>query len=104
MPSMNTVRRWCAGTNPTARSNDTHLSGDFMKHAIRAIAIVFACLSTGATAAELDGAQIDKLTGGKGTLNKDEGVYKVSFPRNDVKVTVDGAAMPPFMGLTSWAG
>jgi len=53
---------------------------------------------------KLDPAAIDRLTGGKGTLNKDEGVYKVSFPRNDVKVMVDGAAMPPFMGLTSWAG
>lgn len=29
---------------------------------------------------------------------------KVSFPRNDVKVDVDGwAKLPPFMGLTSWA-
>jgi hypothetical protein len=75
-----------------------------MKQVIGTIAIVLACLTARATAAELDGAKIDQLTGGKGTLNKDEGVYKVSFPRNDVKVTVDGTSMPPFMGLTSWAG
>jgi hypothetical protein len=31
-------------------------------------------------------------------------VVKVSFPRDDVKVEVDGwAKMPPFMGLTTWA-
>jgi len=61
-------------------------------------------VSSSALAADLDGAKIDQLTGGKGTLNKDEGVYKVSFPRNDLKITVDGTVMPPFMGLTSWAG
>jgi hypothetical protein len=52
---------------------------------------------------QLDGARIDEITGGKGVLNKEENVHKVSFPREDVKVTVDGVQMPPFMGLTSWA-
>jgi hypothetical protein len=33
-----------------------------------------------------------------------DGVVKVSFPRADVPVTVDGWKMAPFMGLTSWAG
>ena len=51
----------------------------------------------------LDGPSIDRITGAKGTLNKEENVYKVSFPRDDVKVSVDGVQMPPFMGLTSWA-
>jgi hypothetical protein len=33
-----------------------------------------------------------------------ENVVKVSFPRDDVRVDVDGwNKMPPFMGLTSWA-
>lgn len=50
-----------------------------------------------------DGAQIDQITGLKGTLNEAEGVFKVSQPRTDVKVSVDGWQMPPFMGLTSWA-
>ena len=49
------------------------------------------------------GDEIDRITGAKGTLNKDENVHKVSFPRDDVKVSVDGVKMPPFMGLTSWA-
>jgi hypothetical protein len=57
-----------------------------------------------AVAAEkLDTIKIDQITGLKGALNKDEGVYKVTAPRADVKVNVDGWTMPPFMGLTSWA-
>jgi len=30
-------------------------------------------------------------------------VYRVSFPRNDVAVKVEGRSMHPFLGLTSWA-
>ncbi len=51
----------------------------------------------------LDQAKIDQLTGLKGKFNEKEGVYKVTFPRNDVKVVVDGWTMPPFMGLGTWA-
>ncbi|HEY4271512.1 MAG TPA: hypothetical protein VGM65_05880 [Candidatus Udaeobacter sp.] len=40
--------------------------------------------------AGLDTARIDELTGLKGKMNEKEGAYKVSFPRNDVKVVVDG--------------
>ena len=36
-------------------------------------------------------------------MNDKEGVYKVTLPRNDVKVVVDGWTMPPFMGLGTWA-
>src|SRR5204862_6002073 len=36
-------------------------------------------------------------------MNEKEGVYKVTFPRGDVKVVVDGWSMPPFMGLGTWA-
>lgn len=32
-----------------------------------------------------------------------EAVAKVNFPHGDVKVTIDGRPMHPFMGLTSWA-
>ena len=53
--------------------------------------------------AALDTAKIETATGLKGTLNEAEGVFKVSAPRSDVKVSVDGWPMPPFMGLTSWA-
>src|SRR6266516_29085 len=53
--------------------------------------------------AALDTAKIDQITGLKGKFNEKEGVYKVTFPRNDVKVVVDGWTMPPFMGLGTWA-
>jgi len=58
---------------------------------------------TAALAAALDTAKIDQITGLKGKMNEKEGVYKVTFPRNDVKVAVDGWTMPPFMGLGTWA-
>jgi hypothetical protein len=65
-----------------------------------------ACLPLVARAADpftLDASKIEGASGAKGTLNKEEAVLKVSYPRSDVKVTVDGTPMPPFMGLTSWA-
>src|SRR5437763_5372230 len=51
----------------------------------------------------LDGAKIDQITGLKGKLREKENVDKVTWPRGDVKVTVDGWTMPPFMGLGTWA-
>src|SRR5438309_6821577 len=54
-------------------------------------------------AAELDTARIDQITGLKGKLNEKERAYKVTFPRDEVKVVVDGWTMPPFMGLSTWA-
>jgi hypothetical protein len=53
--------------------------------------------------AALDTAKIESASGLKGTLNEAEGVFKVTAPRTDVKVSVDGWQMQPFMGLTSWA-
>jgi hypothetical protein len=66
------------------------------------LAAIFAATSISALAA-LNTTKIDNLTGLKGKLNEKEGVYKVAFPRNDVKVVVDGWTMPPFMGLSTWA-
>jgi len=64
------------------------------------VLIAVACASA---AGALDQATIDNLTGLKGKMNEKEGVYKVTFPRDDVKVVVDGWKMPPFMGLSTWA-
>src|SRR5919198_5735412 len=64
------------------------------------VVIAVACASA---ADALDQAKIDNLTGLKGKLNEKEGVYKVTFPRDDVKVVVDGWKMPPFVGLGTWA-
>jgi hypothetical protein len=53
--------------------------------------------------AALDTNRIEQITGLKGTWTPAEGVFKVTAPRNDIPVTVDGWKMPPFMGLTTWA-
>lgn len=47
--------------------------------------------------------QIDKATGAKGSYIADEDVYRVAFLRTDVRVSVEGRVMHPFLGLTSWA-
>src|SRR6266436_6553591 len=57
----------------------------------------------GAANAKIDAAVIEHVTGAKGVYNDAEHVFRISVPRTDVKVTVDQWAMPPFMGLTSWA-
>ena len=64
---------------------------------------VFCSATIGSIEAALDTAKIDEITGLKGKLNEKEGVYKVNFPRNDVKVVVEKWTMPPFMGLGTWA-
>jgi Domain of Unknown Function (DUF1259) len=66
--------------------------------------IVICCTTiTAALATALDTPKIDQITGLKGKMNEKEGVYKVTFPRNDVKIVVDAWTMPPFMGLGTWA-
>src|SRR5437899_5620269 len=73
-----------------------------MKKFLLPTAILIGIVSS-AFAGDLNTARIDELTGLKGKMNEKEGVYKVTFPRNDVKVVVDGWTMPPFMGLATWA-
>src|SRR5258706_12720546 len=68
-----------------------------------AFALLLAATASAVQSKKLDTAQIDELTGLKGKLNEQEGVYKVSLPRTDLKILVDQWEMPPFMGLTSWA-
>jgi hypothetical protein len=59
--------------------------------------------TTSVAHAALDTNRLEQLTGLKGTWNAAESVFKVTVARNDVKITVDGWTMPPFMGLASWA-
>lgn len=73
-----------------------------MKRILTILVTCAACVSA-CFAAELYTSKIDQLTGLKGKLNEKEGVYKVTFPRDDVKVVIDGWTMPPFMGLGTWA-
>jgi hypothetical protein len=65
--------------------------------------VIAAALPLAADAA-LDTNRIEKVTGLKATWSEAEGVFKVTAPRNDLPVAVDGWKMPPFMGLTTWAG
>ena len=69
------------------------------------LALVAGLLTTGAPAMAqaIDTAAIETATGLKGSYNQAENVFKVSKPRDDVKINVDRWTMPPFMGLTSWA-
>jgi hypothetical protein len=63
------------------------------------------CLAVNAIGKDVksDTTRIQTLTGLKGMWNAKENLFKVTSPRNDVPVTVDGFEMLPFMGLTSWA-
>src|SRR6266705_824905 len=83
------------------RSIAPELTASLMKK-LFILAAIFAATGTSALAA-LDTAKIDNLTGLKGKLNEKEGVYKVTFPRDDVKVVVDGWTIPTVMGLGTWA-
>ena len=65
--------------------------------------LVLVAFAYASVAAELNTVRIDELTGLKGKFNEKEGVYKVTWPRNDVTIVVDGWTMPPFMGLGTWA-
>src|SRR5687768_16339108 len=67
------------------------------------LALIAATAHAADTRVTLDTAEIERLTGLKGTYSKEENVFKVSKPRTDVKIQVDKWPMLPFMGLTSWA-
>src|SRR5205807_705760 len=82
--------------------SDTLPHNTIMKHILN-IGLILISLAHASLAADLNTARIDELTGLKGKMNEKEGVYKVTFPRGDVKVAVTGWQMPPFMGLGTWA-
>lgn len=71
---------------------------------LRAMLFSAGLSSCGVQAAAFDTNRIQQLTGLKGAWNEAERVFKVTAPRADVNVSVDGWPMPPFMGLTTWAG
>jgi hypothetical protein len=48
-------------------------------------------------------SSIDQLTGAKGAYTADEDVYRVAFPRSDVKITIENRPASPFLGFSSWA-
>ena len=72
------------------------------------LAFAFVCCESAFAAepsggsAGLDTANIEKLTGLKGTFDAKEGVFKVSYPRSDIQATAAGVKLTPPMGLTCW--
>lgn len=65
--------------------------------------LVRSLIDAAPTSGPLDTARIEVLTGAKGKLDEKAGVFKVSAPRTDLKVTAAGVHLTPPMGLTSWA-
>jgi hypothetical protein len=51
-----------------------------------------------------DAARIEELTKLKGKMDEKAGVFRLSAPRTDLKVTVAGVRMSPPMGLSAWVG
>src|SRR5438552_3258315 len=68
-------------------------------------AFLFMIFFTGTSFAQdlsVDKDKIEQIIGVKGKWFEEEGVLKLTFPRMDVKVVVDGRELSPFMGLSSW--
>src|SRR5690349_14595463 len=90
------------------RCNDGYMEV-VMSHQKKLVAVVLGLTLVVAAAAaraqdsRLDTAKIEQLSGAKGKLDEKEGVFKVSVPRADLKVTAAGVKMTPPLGLTSWA-
>jgi hypothetical protein len=57
----------------------------------------------GAAEPAWDTKKLESLTGLQGQVNAKEDVFKVSFPRSDLKVKSGGVLLTPPMGLTGWA-
>jgi hypothetical protein len=45
---------------------------------------------------------VDQALGKKGTMVPDQGVYTVSLPRNDLKITIRGEPVPTAFGFGGW--
>ena len=74
-----------------------------MRSLFGVVSLSLFALSALAAEPQLDGARIEQLTGAKGKMEPMEGVFKVSVPRNDMKVTTAGVKMTSPLGLTTWA-
>jgi hypothetical protein len=66
------------------------------------LATALACAARSAFDDKLDADAIATASGAKPTVTPD-GVVRIGWPRNDVKVDVDGVQLKPFAGLGTWA-
>jgi len=46
--------------------------------------------------------KIQRIIGVKGTYNPNTPTYKVTIPRNDLKISINDTSLPSMMGVTSW--
>jgi len=69
---------------------------------ILAVLLAVSHPATSAEPASLDAAKIARASGAK-TTTLDDGVVRIGWSRDDVKVKVDGMAFPASAGLGSWA-
>ena len=74
-----------------------------MRSIVWAAALLWILVEATSSAASLDTARIEQLTGSKGKLDEKEHVFKVSAPRSDLHIVSNGVHLTPPMGLTSWA-
>ena len=74
-----------------------------MSKQINTLVLLVAAPLAAAGLTEADRLSIDKALGATGAYTLAEDTHRLTFPRGDLKVTVDGTPMHPFMGLTSWA-
>ena len=73
-----------------------------MKHiAIGMLSLTAAVMTVTAMASPINWAPVDQAMGRKGA-DQAGGVHKYSFPRSDLKVTVDGVAIKPALALGGW--
>jgi Domain of Unknown Function (DUF1259) len=66
-----------------------------------AACIATACVLNVARAADIDWNRVDQAIGKKGA-DQPGGVHKFSFPRSDLKVTVDDVSIKPALALGGW--
>src|SRR5262249_39458913 len=81
---------------------EKHEKENIMKTSRVVPLLIIAVVMVGSAAAEEpDAALIAKITGL--TPDVKNGIAKVSVPRGDLGMVIDGVELQPFQGLTSWA-
>mgnify|MGYP001111827503 CR=1 FL=1 len=71
-----------------------------MKVMKRSTCCILIALLVSQVHAQIDSIALEKAFGKKGTVQGN--VYRVTFPRTDLKVTIDGFPVAPGLALTSW--
>src|SRR5207244_4992505 len=77
-------------------------NGGLMRSGVILALLLTACASTTQPVHRTDWKDVDGAIGKSGTLHPD-GVYKFSFPRSDLDVTVGALHIRPALALGSWA-